>query len=43
MPYETTMFYADMRAIFAKIPGIKGEAIIGQYTSTEAATESLKK
>lgn len=41
VPYETTWFSAEMNAIFAHTFGGNSAEVMGQYSSTEKASEVL--
>lgn len=41
VPYENSVFYAELCAVFVRTPAISGAGVIGQYGSTEEATEVL--
>lgn len=40
-PYENTVFVADMCAVWASFQGFEKYEVIGQYASTEKATEVI--
>lgn len=41
VPYENSIFYADLCAVFVKTFGKSGSEVMGQYGSTEEATKAL--